>query len=84
MDHETQRQKSLESPVFSQLETWLAKRIRELSIDALAAKTFTCTACGEVKGDYLVDYEGTTYRFDTATTHAFLEFILAKQPTVVN
>ena len=84
MDYEAQRQASLDSPAFAQLETWLAKRIRELSIDALASKTFTCTACGEVEGEYLVDYEGKTFRFDTATTHAFLEFILAKQPTVVN
>ncbi|ESA35509.1 hypothetical protein N836_12445 [Leptolyngbya sp. Heron Island J] len=84
MAHETQRQASLESPVFGQLEQWLAKRIRDLSIDALASKAFTCTACGEVEGEYLVDYEGKTYRFDTATTYAFLEFILAKQPTIVH
>ncbi|MGD1949557.1 MAG: hypothetical protein ACFB14_07910 [Leptolyngbyaceae cyanobacterium] len=84
MDYEAQRQASLESPVFTQLDQWLTRRIRELSVDALAAKTFTCTACGEVEGEYLVDYEGKTYRFDTATTYSFLEFILAKQPTVVN
>ena len=84
MDFEAQRQGSLEAPVFNQLEKWLAKRIRELSVDALASKAFTCTACGEVEGEYLVDYEGTTFRFDTATTYAFLEYILAKQPTAVN
>ncbi|MEM1254239.1 MAG: hypothetical protein AAGI69_17555 [Cyanobacteria bacterium P01_H01_bin.21] len=83
MDYEAQRQASLESPVFTQLDQWLTRRIRELSVDALAAKTFTCTACGEVEGEYLVDYEGKTYRFDTPTTYSFLEFILAKQPTVV-
>ncbi len=84
MDFEAQRQGSLEAPVFNQLEKWLAKRIRELSVDPLASKTFTCTACGEAEGEYLVDYEGTTFRFDTATTYAFLEYILAKQPTAVN
>ncbi|MEM8614554.1 MAG: hypothetical protein AAGF93_21260 [Cyanobacteria bacterium P01_H01_bin.105] len=84
MDYATQRQVSLESPVFTQLERWLAKRIRELSVDAIASQAFTCTACGEVAGEYLVDYEGKTYRFDTATTYAFLEFILAKQPMSVN
>lgn len=83
MDYEAQRQASLDSPTFAQLDTWLTKRIRELSVDALAAKAFTCTACGEVEGDYLVDYDGKTFRFDTATTYAFLEFILAKQPTPV-
>ncbi|MEM9265979.1 MAG: hypothetical protein AAGA46_10695 [Cyanobacteria bacterium P01_F01_bin.13] len=83
MDYEAQRQASLESPTFSQLESWLTKRIRELSVDALAAQTFTCTACGEVAGEYVVDYEGKTFRFDTATTYAFLEFILAKQPITV-
>ena len=76
MNFEEQRQASLSSPVFGQLELWLAKRIRDLSVDALASKAFTCTACGEVAGEYLVDYEGTTFRFDTATTYAFLEFIL--------
>lgn len=83
MDYAAQRQASLESPTFSQLDSWLTKRIRELSVDALASSAFTCTACGEVAGEYLVDYEGKTFRFDTPTTYAFLEFILAKQPTVV-
>lgn len=83
MNYETQRQASLESPAFSQLNTWLTKRIREISVDALASKAFTCTACGEVAGEYLIDYEGQTYRFDTATTYAFLEFVLAQQPTAV-
>ena len=84
MKFEEQRQASLASPIVEQLDNWLARRIRELSVDALASGTFTCTACGEVAGDYIVDYEGKTYRFDTVTTHAFLEFVLAKQPTVVN
>ena len=84
MDYAAQRQASLDSPTFSQLDNWLTKRIRELSVDTLSSKTFTCTACGEVEGEYLVDYEGKTYRFDTPTTYAFLEFILAKQPTIVN
>ncbi|MEA5462848.1 hypothetical protein [Leptothoe sp. PORK10 BA2] len=83
MNYEAQRQASLESPTFSQLNAWLTKRIRELSVETLASQAFTCTACGEVSGEYLVDYEGQTYRFDTATTYAFLEFILAKQPTAV-
>ncbi len=83
MDYAAQRQASLDSPEFDQLDSWLTKRIRELSVDALAAKTFTCTTCGEVAGEYLVDYDGKTFRFDTATTYAFLEFIVAKQPTTV-
>ncbi|MFG6103484.1 hypothetical protein [Adonisia turfae] len=83
MDNAAQRQASLESPVFSQFNQWLTKRIRDLSVDALSSKAFTCTACGEIEGEYIVDYEGKTYRFDTATTYAFLEFILAKQPTTV-
>lgn len=84
MDYAAQRQASLDSPTFGQLDRWLTKRIRELSVDTLASQAFTCTACGEVAGEYLVDYEGKTYRFDTATTYAFLEFILAKQPMIVN
>lgn len=83
MAYETQRQASLESPEFAQLENWLTKRIRELSINALNSRAFTCTACGEVTGEYLVDYNDKTYRFDTATTYAFLEFILAKHPTAM-
>lgn len=83
MDYAAQRQASLESPVFSQLDQWLVKRIRELSVDALASQAFTCTACGEVAGEYVVNYEGKTYRFDTATTYSFLEFIVAQHPTAV-
>ncbi|MEM6253447.1 MAG: hypothetical protein AAF821_11045 [Cyanobacteria bacterium P01_D01_bin.156] len=83
MDYETQRQASKESFEFAQLETWLSKRIRDLSVETLASKAFTCTACGEVEGEYIVDYNGHSFRFDTATTYAFLEFILSKQPTPV-
>ena len=83
MDYATQRQTSQASPEFDQLQSWLAKRIRDLSVDALASKAFTCTACGEVDGEYIVDYDGKSFRFDTATTYAFLEFIVSKHPAVV-
>ena len=83
MAYEAQRQASQQSPEFAQIESWLTKRIRELSIDALTSRAFICTACGEVDGEYIVDYRGKSFRFDTATTYAFLEFILSTQPTAV-
>ncbi|MEM6426419.1 MAG: hypothetical protein AAF728_14855 [Cyanobacteria bacterium P01_D01_bin.128] len=78
MDIEMQRRASLESALFGQFDTWIKDQIRQLSVSTMAAGVFTCTACGEVAGDYIVDYQGETFRFDTITTYAFLRFILEK------
>ncbi|MEO0536932.1 MAG: hypothetical protein AAF215_24115 [Cyanobacteria bacterium P01_A01_bin.123] len=76
MDIEMQRQGSVESAVFGQFDAWIKEQIRQLSVNTMANGVFTCTACGEVAGDYIVDYKGETFRFDTITTYAFLQFIL--------
>ncbi|NEP20107.1 MAG: hypothetical protein F6J97_25030 [Leptolyngbya sp. SIO4C1] len=73
-----QRLASRESVVFGQFDQWISERIRQLSVSAIASGVFTCTACGEVEGDYVIDYKGETFRFDTITTYAFLQFVLEK------
>lgn len=75
-----QRQASVESAMFGEFDAWIKERIRQLSVSSVANGVFTCTACGEVAGDYIVDYKGETFRFDTITTYAFLQFILEKVP----
>ncbi|MEM9906206.1 MAG: hypothetical protein AAF921_14400 [Cyanobacteria bacterium P01_D01_bin.44] len=78
MDVDMQRRASVESAVFGQFDQWIADRIRKLSVETIASGAFTCTACGEIEGDYIVVYEGETFRFDAMTTYAFLQFILEK------
>ncbi len=46
----------LVSPTKAQFEQWLAKEIRRLSVDVLKAGVFTCTACGERAGYYVIQY----------------------------
>lgn len=58
-----------------QFNLWLVDRIRQLSVDALSSATFTCTACGEHQGTYIIKYKDSTFRFNAAETYAFLKFM---------
>ena len=69
---------SLETFDDTQLNEWLTKRILQLSVDALSQRMVVCTACGETKGDYIIDVQKAQYRFDTPKTYAFLKYILAE------
>ncbi|AFY36859.1 hypothetical protein Lepto7376_0424 [[Leptolyngbya] sp. PCC 7376] len=61
-----------------QFDEWLKQEILRLSVDALNKHMVVCTACGQVKGDYIIDYQANEYRFDTPKTYAFLTFILSQ------
>ena len=61
-----------------QFDEWLKKEILRLSVDALHKHMVVCTACGQVKGDYIIDYQNEQYRFDEPKTYAFLTFLLAQ------
>ncbi|MEL6135792.1 MAG: hypothetical protein AAFR42_00040 [Cyanobacteria bacterium J06628_6] len=78
MDIDMQRLANAEPSVFGQFDDWITEQIRRLSVEAIASGMFTCTACGEVEGDYILTYRGDTFRFDTLTTYAFLQFVLEK------
>ncbi|MGF1457417.1 MAG: hypothetical protein ACFBSG_00160 [Leptolyngbyaceae cyanobacterium] len=56
-------------------EPWLEAKIRELSLAVLDTNTLTCNACGEIKGTYIIEYDGQTFRLPGAETLAFLAFI---------
>jgi hypothetical protein len=58
-------------------DQWLEEQIRLLSIDLLAIGTYTCTVCGEVVGEYVIDHSGEKFRLSKAETYSFLKFILA-------
>jgi hypothetical protein len=62
-------------------EAWLEAHIRQLSVEALVAQTLTCTACGEVAGTYIIDYDGQTFRLPGEETLAFLAFIVDQTQT---
>ncbi|PZO37161.1 MAG: hypothetical protein DCF19_19355 [Pseudanabaena frigida] len=55
---------------------WLEEQIRKMSVDILSLGTYTCTVCGEVLGEYIIDYAGESIRLSNAETYAFLQFIL--------
>lgn len=75
-DMELQRAANFESILFAQFDGWIKERIRQLSFEAVASGVFTCTACGEVDGDYIIDYRGLRLEFDAITTYAFLQFLI--------
>ena len=58
-----------------QRDRWLEDQIRQLSVDVLDQATFTCTACGEVAGEYIISRGENIMRLSAADTYAFLQFI---------
>jgi hypothetical protein len=58
-------------------DRWLEAQIRQLSIDLLVIDTYTCTACGEVLGEYIIDHSGEKFRLSKSETYSFLKYILA-------
>ena len=78
-DSDVQTQGTAEADLLNRIQPWIAERIRELSVETIASGTFTCTACGEIEGDYIVTYRGQTLRFDTYATYAFLRYVTADQ-----
>lgn len=57
-------------------DRWLADQIRQLSVDVLSQGTFTCTECGEISGDYIINRDGQTLRLKAGEAYAFLKFAL--------
>jgi hypothetical protein len=57
-------------------DRWLEAQIRQLSIDLLMIDTYTCTACGEVLGEYIIDHSGEKFRLSKSEAYSFLKYIL--------
>ncbi|AFY69715.1 hypothetical protein Pse7367_1424 [Thalassoporum mexicanum PCC 7367] len=67
------------SQVEEQFQAWIDQQIHKLSTDALVnSGAFTCTACGDQTGDYLIEYEGLSFRYSKDRTYAFLDFVAKK------
>ena len=62
--------------LMAERDRWLADQIRQLSVDVLSQGTFTCTECGEVAGDYIINKDGKTLRLKAGDAYAFLKFML--------
>ncbi len=70
------------SPTEEQFEAWqleqeLQQRIRDMSVKAIASGTFTCTACGEVAGHYVITTGSQTYHLPTQEAFLLLESMVA-------
>ncbi|MEM9215445.1 MAG: hypothetical protein AAGD25_14005 [Cyanobacteria bacterium P01_F01_bin.150] len=61
--------------LIAERDRWLADQIRQLSVDVLSQSTFTCTECGEVAGDYIINKDGNTFRLKSGDAYALLKFI---------
>ncbi len=57
-------------------DNWLEEQIRQLSIDILVIGTYTCTVCGEVLGEYIIEHSGEQFRLSKSETYSFLKYIL--------
>lgn len=62
------------------LDHWLHEQIRPLSVAMLKDAVMTCTACGDVTGEYIVEYQGDTLRLPASDTYALLKFVAATTP----
>lgn len=62
--------------LLEQRNQWLENQVRQMSVDVLKLGAFTCTACGEVLGDYILSFSGETYRLSAAETYALLKFLI--------
>ncbi|MEM9008353.1 MAG: hypothetical protein AAGE59_33195 [Cyanobacteria bacterium P01_F01_bin.86] len=60
-------------------ESWLEEQIRQLSVEALKAGTLTCTACGEVAGSYIIEYDEQAFRLPGEEAYTFLCFIVGNE-----
>lgn len=65
----------LSPSIRSDLKSWLEQEIQRLSVETLSSDVVTCTACGEVQGDYIIDYQGKSMRLPSAEAYAFLKFV---------
>lgn len=65
------------STVSEAFQNWLEAQILQLSVETLKSNAVTCTACGEVLGTYIIDYQGEQFRLSLEEAYAFLKFIQA-------
>ncbi|NJL00574.1 MAG: hypothetical protein HC910_08395 [Spirulinaceae cyanobacterium SM2_1_0] len=69
-------------PAFPNFDPWLERQILTLSVDALSRAALTCTACGEVRGEHIIEYQGESLRLPARSTYAFLHYVLAGMPAL--
>lgn len=65
------------SPTAAQFDQWLAEEIRRFSVDALKTGVFTCTACGERAGYYVIQYGAQQQHLNAGHTYSFLKALVA-------
>lgn len=68
--------------VLDQRNQWLEEQIRQMSVDVLRLGAFTCTACGEVVGDYILDFAGERHRLSGSETYALLKFLITTRASL--
>lgn len=64
--------------VLEQRDRWLTEQIGELSVTLLSQGIFTCTECGKVSGQYIIQQGDESHRLPAVETYAMLQFLLAQ------
>ncbi|MEL6326095.1 MAG: hypothetical protein AAFQ61_04215 [Cyanobacteria bacterium J06626_23] len=54
---------------------WLTEEIRKLSVETLSKAALTCTACGEIEGNYVIEYQGAKLSCSPEQAYAYLVFV---------
>ena len=67
-------------PMQETFHQWLTDEIRQLSIDTLRKAALTCNVCGEIKGNYAIEYQGAKLSLPPEQTYAYLKFVAQTQP----
>ena len=55
---------------------WLIEEIRRLSVETLSQEAITCTACGEIAGNYVIEYQGEKLSCPAEQAYAYLKFVV--------
>jgi len=67
-------------PLQETFRQWLTDEIRQLSVTTLSKSALTCNVCGEIEGNYAVEYQGAKLSLPPEQTYAYLKFVAQNQP----
>lgn len=67
-------------PMQGAFHQWLTQEIRQLSVETLSKSALTCNVCGEIEGNYSIEYQGAKLSLPPDQAYAYLKFVAQTQP----
>ena len=62
-------------PMQETFRQWLTDEIRQLSVTTLSKSALTCNVCGEIEGNYVIEYKGAKLSCPPEQAYAYLQFV---------